>query len=423
MSLNLYRRHRSRCKGNHEHNSQTGEYDEKKKGWKQCICPIFASGALPGNPKFRKCTECIEWDAARAAAARFQAEAEGQPTPPPPSDPGPPQPQQRTTVEDGVKQYLTNRQTRGVTDSTMAKYKGFTNRLRVFLDRKGIVFLDAVTVQVMDEFYAGWKDAPITKGKMLEQMKGFFQFCQKRKMLVEHPCDDLEPPVGYSVPKHKTPFTDEELERIFDAAERWDRLKWRQWGWRDGGGNPGKVTRDQIVCFILLMVETGLRISDMVVFDVPGRINYETGECFLFMHKTGKPLYTWINPDLLARLRELVSEFGAMPFDTPSKDMQHKTDVWRKRLEKIWEAAGPFKVKPTPHLFRHTFTRLQLQRGVTVEDVAELIGDTPEVVRKHYARWVPQRQARLTNILKEAYQEAKKSKWRKQVVAMPKKTG
>lgn len=34
---------------------------------------------------------------------------------------------------------------------------------------------------------------------------------------------------------------------------------------------------------------------------------------------------------------------------------------------------------------------------------AELIGDTEGMVRRHYARWVPERQARLTSILKRAF--------------------
>jgi hypothetical protein len=50
-----------------------------------------------------------------------------------------------------------------------------------------------------------------------------------------------------------------------------------------------------------------------------------------------------------------------------------------------------------------------------VDDVAELIGDTPEMVRRHYARWVPERQERLTGILKEAYEQSRKAKWRDNV--------
>ena len=59
--------------------------------------------------------------------------------------------------------------------------------------------------------------------------------------------------------------------------------------------------------------------------------------------------------------------------------------------------------KGTPHRFRHTFARILLQRGVPVADVADLLGDDEKTVREHYARWVPERQARLTKILKDAF--------------------
>jgi site-specific recombinase XerD len=52
---------------------------------------------------------------------------------------------------------------------------------------------------------------------------------------------------------------------------------------------------------------------------------------------------------------------------------------------------------------RHTFARILLQKGVPVADVADLLGDDEKTVRDHYARWVPERQERLTRILKEAF--------------------
>ena len=54
--------------------------------------------------------------------------------------------------------------------------------------------------------------------------------------------------------------------------------------------------------------------------------------------------------------------------------------------------------------------RLLLQRGVSPRDVADLIGDTEDVVVKHYARWVPERQERLTNILRDKLSTAPKPK-------------
>src|SRR5271168_276604 len=71
MSIALYRRHRQQCKAGHPHNTRTSEYDERKKGWKRCECPIFASGTLSGAFK-RQNSGQWEWDDAKAIAAGWE---------------------------------------------------------------------------------------------------------------------------------------------------------------------------------------------------------------------------------------------------------------------------------------------------------------------------------------------------------------
>jgi integrase len=66
------------------------------------------------------------------------------------------------------------------------------------------------------------------------------------------------------------------------------------------------------------------------------------------------------------------------------------------------------EVKPTPHRSRHIFARIILQRGVSVRDVADLLGNSEQMVRGHYAAWIPERQARLTEILQEAFTDGPK---------------
>ena len=72
---------------------------------------------------------------------------------------------------------------------------------------------------------------------------------------------------------------------------------------------------------------------------------------------------------------------------------------------------GEVEETPTLHRFRHTLARILLQRGVPVADVADLLGDDEETVRQHYARWVPERQARLTNILRDAFNDNHAQSW------------
>lgn len=57
---------------------------------------------------------------------------------------------------------------------------------------------------------------------------------------------------------------------------------------------------------------------------------------------------------------------------------------------------------------RASASRILLQRGVPVADVADLLGDDEKTVREHYSRWVPERQARLTKILKDAFDDKPK---------------
>lgn len=72
MPLNLYRRHKRKCKGGHRQDSRNGEFEERRKAWKRCDCPIFASGILQGTFQ-RRSTECWEWDAANKVAQSWES--------------------------------------------------------------------------------------------------------------------------------------------------------------------------------------------------------------------------------------------------------------------------------------------------------------------------------------------------------------
>ncbi|HXA65841.1 MAG TPA: tyrosine-type recombinase/integrase [Bryobacteraceae bacterium] len=39
------------------------------------------------------------------------------------------------------------------------------------------------------------------------------------------------------------------------------------------------------------------------------------------------------------------------------------------------------------HRFRHTLATKLLEAGESLEDVAEILGNSPNIIRKHYAKW------------------------------------
>jgi integrase len=47
-----------------------------------------------------------------------------------------------------------------------------------------------------------------------------------------------------------------------------------------------------------------------------------------------------------------------------------------------------------PHRFRHTLASELLGKGASIEDVAGILADSTTTIRRHYAKWTPEYQAR-----------------------------
>jgi integrase len=401
MPLALYRRHRQECKGGHPHNSRTSEYEERKKGWKRCECPVFASGTLKKTFQ-RHNTGQWEFDAARAVAGALERTGSWKAFPEPAHPVGDPQ-TARITVEHATQAFLAKCKNRSLARNTLAKYRTFTNQLLAYCQHRGYEYIDQLSVTDMDCFYAGWKDGIRSKAKKLERLKAFVKFCVKREWLARDIADDLQAPEGSSVTVPKSPFTDEELERLYAACDNIGPQLKHGPGHRTWGGEDVKD-------FIFLSIYTGLRISDVATFDVAKRLR--GNDVFLRMHKTKRPLFTWIPDWLVERLRTRQKKCGALIFAAGvTHNAKQLCDIWRnKRLKRIFALAGPWEVPPHPHKFRHTFVRILLEKGVPVPDVAELIGDSEQIVRKHYAAWIPGRQDRLSRILQDAFADRSRGK-------------
>jgi integrase len=293
--------------------------------------------------------------------------------------------------------FLALREGEKIAPATLRKYRTFTNQLQAFADSRGYVMLDQLTSGDIDTFYSGLKLGPRAKAKRLGTVRAFFRFCVNREWLSKSPVSsDLKAPQGSSRVANKIPFTDEELERIINACDLLGEVKWSNWQ-REGAWR-GEDAKD----FIWTLTYTGLRISDVALFNMK---RLQGNEVFLRAKKNGGDVFAYIPDWLRNRLVARSETCGPKLFLVgDSERLETVTDTWRRKLNKVFELAGKFEETPTPHRFRHTFARILLQRGVPVTDVADLLGDDEDTVREHYARWVPERQARLTKILKEAFE-------------------
>ena len=413
MPLSLYRRHRQECEAEHPEESRSGEFEERSKKWKRCGCRIYAAGILGGKFR-RRYTGKPTWEEAKGVVAVWEAAGswDGLSKIEEPAAPAPEPESGRIAIADAIAAFLVIRAGAKIAPATLRKYRTFTKQLRTYADNKGYVMLDQFTSGDIDVFYSGWNLGARSKGKALGTLRNFFKFCMNREWLAKNPVtSDLKPPLGANRVANKVPFTDSELQRIIDACDRLGAVEW------NNGRKTGVWTGEDVKDFIWLLTYTGLRISDVGLFRID---RLHGNEVFLRAKKNGGDVFTWI-PDWLAqRLTQRAKRHGPRPFITGESDrLETVTDLWRRRINKVFELAGRFEDTPAPHRFRHTFARILLQRGVPVADVADLLGDDEDTVREHYARWVPERQARLTNILRDAFNDKPRPK-PSVVVEMPK---
>jgi hypothetical protein len=294
MSVNLYRRHfrtPGKCIGGYERDSRHYETDELRRGWKKCRCPIYAAGTLGG--KFnRRNTRQSTWSDAKAIAARWEtADSWDTEKPTEPSQPtaansntGPGS--TNTTIERAIAALLAEHSA----PNTLRKCRTIMDKLKAYSATKGYVLLEQWGPIDVREFRTAWRVSPTTAAKNLSLVKSFFEFALSNEWIARNPARLVKNPRGRAGGdtrnEQRNPFSDEELNRMFEASEslygkrpiRWSRTSHHH------AAEPGmmanyryKWTGRDLADFIAISVYTGLRISDVSTFDA-GRLE-ATGEC------------------------------------------------------------------------------------------------------------------------------------------------
>ena len=76
-------------------------------------------------------------------------------------------------------------------------------------------------------------------------------------------------------------------------------------------------------------------------------------------------------------------------------------DIADRSLSAVFKAS--LVPRAHAHRFRHTLATELLGNGASFEDVADILGNSPEIVRKHYAKWSPARQARIDDLMERVH--------------------
>jgi integrase len=316
----------------------------------------------------------------------------------------------QATIERAIDSFIAFKARRG--PDVRRKARLILGRLKAFMERRKKVAVAEVTFSDLVEFRAGWSEALTTQRRNQEVMKGFFRFCVKSDFIIKTPAADLDP-IPEERPKTE-PFTREEMDRIFSAVAVLP----------DEYGRRGQPIADQVRAFILVMRYTGMSIGDTSKLekadvDKSGRIR-------TYRKKTGEDVFAKVPPFVIEALDKAPHDSERFYFWTGQGELHTRTSKWGSRLQRLFAAAdvrtvesekkrrsgGKLKAeseavkvsKATPHMFRHTLVRDLLEGETPMEEIAELLGNSMEVVEKYYSKWDTRRQARLIKRLEDFWQ-------------------
>jgi site-specific recombinase XerD len=355
--LMLQRRHSAKCPHRH-----------KGPNYTKCRCPVWAGGIVE-NKRVRFSLKTR--DLRRAARRLVEKEQEGSARP-------------RKRLAAAVEAFLAFHVGRG--DETKRKYKRLLGYFLKYCATHNIEFLDQVS-EVIDGYDRARAKQNWTWTKEVELLRQFFNFCIDREWTTKNPAKRLSRPRLLEANNVK-PYTLEEIVRIIAAS---DRI-----------GKSG-YERRRARTMVLLLRYTGLRISDVVTLS---REHVRGDRLEKRAIKNGRLIRVELPPVVLEALERLPRPKAApegceLYFSSGNASVRSSVKGAQRTLAAVFKRAGVERAHP--HRFRHTLASEILAKGGTIEDAANILGDSPATIRRHYAKWTPEYQNRQDAILRKVH--------------------
>jgi site-specific recombinase XerD len=400
FTFTVWRRHTKNCK-------------RRKRGRREigCTCPLWGDGYLHNRRVLRKSLQTCDAVKANTRMVRLVEacvdalkeemlggepdKAAAMPAAPAPNPlPVESEEEDLTVIANAAKAFLDNCVTNGLGQSTVRKYRNSLNHLVKFAEKKKIQMISDLKVIHLDKFRAERKLSPITAQKELEVLRQFCGYCADRDLCKDNVAKKIKSARNIE-PNDDEPYTPEEVQRIIAATAEFGRNDYE---------------RRRALAMVLTIRFTAFRISDVAVLK-RDRISMRDGRWVIFIRttKNNKPVF-------LPVPRQMKEALDAVPVPRHAKHgcpyfFWNGTSKKRTAVGVVEEClAAVFKKSGVlgahAQRFRHTLATELLGEGATFVEVADVLGNTPEVVRKHYAKWSKARQARVDDLMSRVHANA-----------------
>lgn len=295
---------------------------------------------------------------------------------------------------------------------TQRKIRLITGRLTRFAETKKKYKIDEIDLPILVDFRNTWTGKDTTQRRDQEILRSFFLFCVNAKWVDDNPARGLDP-INVRSPQTDV-FEHHEIRRILAAAQRFP----------DAFGRTGQPIARQVYAFVLIMRYTGLSIGDAA--GLP-KSHVRGNRITTNRDKTGKEVYVRV-PDFVIQALEVAPHDSQDYFFWSGNGLIHtRASKWNSRLRKVFVLAGVrlesaewdkrslrsespriqrgekrIISQADPRWFRHTLARDLLENDiVTMTELAEILGNTEAVCRKHYSKWDRRRQAKIDQKLEK----------------------
>lgn len=305
-----------------------------------------------------------------------------------------PKPVAGKLLDDAIADFLASKRSSDITEKHVAKLKFEMESFSRFALSKGLVNLGDIKTEHILAYRNSLEGAQNTRAKKVFRLIGFFEFCVEMGWIQRNIARAQSVILKYDDSQTPKALTDAQFTVLLDAV-------------RKVNGRTTDEQRRKLTSLLLLMRWTGLAIRDAVTIE---RARFEqngNGYCKLFLRraKTGHPVYATVKGEILKQILAGANAGGRYLFVDAVPDTEKELDAlvqsWGVLFRKLGDVAELTdehgeSLKFGSHSMRHTFVFWALNNGLPTEDVAMLIGDSVQIVAKHYSEWITGRQERLT---------------------------
>jgi site-specific recombinase XerD len=273
---------------------------------------------------------------------------------------------------------------------TVRNYRRTLRFFQKHIERVRVEDIDKVIPKMIDSFRTTRTLSALTWTKELEILRRFFRFCVARKWTSENPAAAVAMPKNVK-PTDKEPYSRNDIIKIIAASNAI-------------GQRPYERLRARAMT--LLLRYTALRIGDVALL---AKDRIRSNEIYLRTMKNGKVVKLPVPDELRAALAVLPEPLGARDskyfFWSGNGTERSMVRDATRTMATVFKASGVERAHA--HRFRHTLATEILENGGTFEDAAEVLGNSPNIIRKHYAKWSPRRQERINALMSMIYDAEK----------------